>query len=84
MGGDEFAVILENEDYMNRDALLEQFDTTAETINASAAEPWEQVNLSKGFAVFDTSEDDAVTDVMKRADHLMYENKRERKNQRKQ
>lgn len=79
MGGDEFAVILENEDYMNRDALLEQFDMTAEKINEAAAEPWEQANLSKGVAVFEPSEDSAVTDVMKRADQLMYENKRERK-----
>jgi len=82
MGGDEFAVILENEDYMNRDALLEQFDMTAEKINEAAAEPWEQANLSKGVAVFEPSEDSAVTDVMKRADQLMYENKRERKKQR--
>lgn len=82
MGGDEFAVILENEDYMNRDALLEQFDMTAEKINEAAAEPWKQANLSKGVAVFEPSEDSAVTDVMKRADQLMYENKRERKKQR--
>ncbi len=84
MGGDEFAVILENEDYMDRDALLEQFDKTAETVNEAAAEPWEEVHISKGFAVFAPSEDSAVTDVMQRADKLMYENKRERKKQRKQ
>ena len=84
MGGDEFAVILENEDYMDRDALLEQFDKTAETVNEAAAEPWEEVHISKGFAVFAPSEDSAVADVMQRADQLMYENKRERKKQRKQ
>lgn len=84
MGGDEFAVILENEDYMDRDALLEQFDKTAETVNEAAAEPWEEVHISKGFAIFAPSEDSAVTDVMQRADQLMYENKRERKKQRKQ
>lgn len=84
MGGDEFAVILMNEDYLNRDALLEQFDITAEKNNAAAAAPWEEVHLSKGFAVFNPSEDSAVTDVMQRADQLMYENKRERKMQRKQ
>ena len=84
MGGDEFAVILKHEDYLNRDALLEAFDAAAEKINAAAAEPWEQVHLSKGFAVFDPSEDSAAADVMQRADQLMYENKRERKKQRKQ
>ena len=84
MGGDEFSVIVKNEDYLNLDALLEQFDAAAAQINASGAEPWEQVHLSKGFAVFSPREDSAVTDVMRRADQLMYENKRERKKQRKQ
>ena len=79
IGGDEFAVILKNEDYHNMDQLLIQFDTAAEMANASASDPWEEVHLSKGFAVFDPSEDDSVADVMKRADHLMYKNKRERK-----
>ena len=82
MGGDEFAVILKNEDYLNREALLKEFDEAAEKINAAAAEPWEQIHLSKGFAVFDPSKDSTVTDVMQRADQLMYENKRERKIQR--
>ena len=84
MGGDKFAVILENEDYLNRDSLFEQFDNIAKKNNEAAAEPWEQVHLSKGFAVFDPSEDSSVTDVIQRADQLMYEDKRQRKKQRKQ
>lgn len=84
MGGDEFAVVLQNEDYLQRDALLEEFDAAAEKINAAAAEPWEQVQLSKGFAVFNPQEDSAAADVMQRADRMMYENKRARKKQRKQ
>ena len=78
-GGDEFAVILRNDDYHNMASLLEQFDTDAGEINAAAAKPWEQVHISKGFAVFDPSEDSSVTGVMKRADQLMYQNKRNRK-----
>lgn len=81
MGGDEFAVILENEDYLNHGALLKQFDTSVEEANIAVAEPWEQVYPSKGFAVFASLEDSTVADVMKRADQLMYENKRERKKQ---
>ena len=84
MGGDEFAVVLQHEDYQSFDALLEQFDTTTAEINADAAEPWEQVRLSKGFAVYDPSGDDTVEDVMHRADQLMYEDKRDRKNRQKQ
>ncbi len=79
VGGDEFIVILRNEDYHNMEMLLEQFDKTACEINASANKPWEQVCISKGFAAFDPSEDSTVIEVMQRADKLMYENKRERK-----
>ena len=79
IGGDEFAVILQNADYCNMESLIEKFDATANTINASTAEPWKQVWISKGFTVFQPSEDSAVIDVMHRADSLMYENKRDRK-----
>ena len=79
IGGDEFAVIIRNADYSNMESLTEQFDQTANAINASAAEPWEQVWVSKGFAVFDPSGDSTTTDVLQRADKLMYENKRHRK-----
>ena len=79
-GGDEFAVILRNDDYHNMDTLSKQFDIAAETTNASAAvEPWEYVCVSKGFAVYDPDKDNTVTQVLQRADKLMYENKRERK-----
>ena len=74
---------MKNEDYHDLAELVEEFDAVAEEINADA-EPWEQVQLSKGFAVFDPSEDSNVTDVMQRADKLMYENKRDRKNRQKQ
>ena len=78
-GGDEFAVILKKEDYLNREALGTQFDIVSETTNASAAEPWEYVCVSKGFAVFDPATDSTVIQVLQRADKLMYEDKRERK-----
>lgn len=82
-GGDEFVVILRNEDHENMKQLLEQFDSSAEEINASAAKPWEQVMISKGFVEYDPLKDSTATDVMNRADTLMYENKRERKKHRK-
>ncbi len=79
IGGDEFAVILKNEDYSNIGSLLEQFDNITEEINSSADEPWKQVWISKGFAVFDPSGDRSVSGALQRADQLMYDNKRERK-----
>ncbi len=79
IGGDEFAVIVQNADYSNMESLVEQFDQTTDAINASPCEPWEKVRISKGFAVFSPSEDGTASSVMQRADKLMYENKRERK-----
>lgn len=79
IGGDEFAVILRNEDYSNMDTLMELFDKRTEDTNANAKEPWEEIWISKGFSVFDKNTDKASEAVMKRADQLMYENKRERK-----
>ena len=79
MGGDEFAVILKKDDYQNLEALEELFDKVVEKVNGSAREPWEYVSISKGFAVFNAAKDRTVTEVLQRADKLMYENKRERK-----
>ncbi len=79
IGGDEFAVIIQHADYTNMASLVEHFDQTVDAINASADAPWEQVWISKGFAVFHPSEDSTAISVMQRADKLMYENKRERK-----
>ncbi|WP_027205429.1 diguanylate cyclase domain-containing protein [Butyrivibrio fibrisolvens] len=83
MGGDEFNVILRKEDLSNMQVLLEQFDDKVKTINEEANKPWEQVWISKGFAVYDKTRDKTTIDVMKRADDLMYENKRMRKAARK-
>ena len=78
-GGDEFAVILTGEDYSNMVSLAEEFDKTADEINASVEEPWEKVFVSKGIAAFDPSEDHTVFEVIQRADKLMYGNKWDRK-----
>ena len=79
VGGDEFFIILKNEDFHNLNFLLERFEVVVKEINASADAPWEQVYVSKGFAVYDPAEDNLVQKIMQRADKLMYEDKRERK-----
>jgi diguanylate cyclase (GGDEF)-like protein len=79
IGGDEFAVILRDEDCSEIGSLVERFDKTADEINASAGESWEQVLISKGFAVFDPAGDHKVYEVIQRADKLMYGNKWDRK-----
>jgi diguanylate cyclase (GGDEF)-like protein len=79
IGGDEFSVILQNDDYLNQEALAEQFSNAMTEINGSAMNQWEQVHVSMGIAVYDPQRDDAVYDVVRRADQIMYENKRIRK-----
>ena len=79
IGGDEFAVVLENEDYKNRKELTELFDKKAEEIRASTENKWEQVSVALGMAEYDPQSDTSVDDVIHRADKTMYENKRTRK-----
>ena len=79
VGGDEFFIILKHEDFHNFKFLVERFDIVVDEINASTEEPWEQVWLSKGFAIYDPAQDNLVQKIMQRADKLMYEDKRERK-----
>lgn len=79
IGGDEFSVILRKEDYANRDSLIKQFEEVCEKINASTDNKWEQVRISMGFAEYEPSSDSDVSDIVRRADKMMYENKRMRK-----
>jgi len=79
IGGDEFAVILENDDFRNREKLFAQFRKERAEIRAAAEHEWEQANISMGAAVYDPETDPAVIDVARRADKAMYENKRLRK-----
>jgi len=81
IGGDEFAVILQNEDYLNRDELLRRFRRATEEMNRSAREEWEKVSVTYGLAVYKPKQDMAVIDVARRADQIMYDNKRLRKEQ---
>ncbi len=79
IGGDEFCVILQNEDLENRDVLSQQFFDAMAEISASAENEWEEVHVAMGISVYGGQDDCYVSDVVRRADELMYENKRMRK-----
>ncbi len=79
IGGDEFAVILQNDDYRNREALIREFERTRAEITASTQNKWEQVHVAMGIAVFDPKIDHSVLEAVQRADKVMYTNKRARK-----
>lgn len=80
IGGDEFTVILQNQDYHNRTKLLQQFDKMSIETQTDAEDPWKPVNAARGLAVYDPSIDENINDVIRRADKLMYEDKWIKKN----
>ena len=76
-GGDEFAVILEGNDYNKSAELMQQFYNTIEL-----AQEIEDVNsgracMAGGLAIYDNKIDFSVQDVIKRADEVMYTKKNE-------
>lgn len=79
IGGDEFAVVLQNEDYQNRDELVEKFKALQMEMCSSAENQWEEPRVAMGIAAFDPEIDTTVDDTMRRADRFMYEDKRVRK-----
>lgn len=79
IGGDEFATILQNTEYDRKDELIETFDNRCFDLRAMANEPWEKIDVARGIAVFDPDKNETVDDVVRRADRMMYKNKRETK-----
>ena len=75
VGGDEFAVGLRNDDFQNREELVNAFMQEQEAICESAENTWDQVHVALGVAVYDPNLDNAVIETAHRADKIMYENK---------
>ena len=80
IGGDEFAIILMNSDFTNRDELVAQLDKKQEERNSVVKSIWERVHIAHGIAVYDHELDDELGDTARRADKFMYDNKRKMKN----
>ncbi|MBQ7444896.1 MAG: transporter substrate-binding domain-containing protein [Clostridia bacterium] len=76
IGGDEFAVILENDDFKKRDEIVQKFEERQHETCASEENPWDQVQVAMGLAVYDPNHDRTVNETARRADKIMYENKR--------
>jgi len=71
IGGDEFAVILQDRDYESRDELIRQLGETLDQRKHLGIRP-----LAFGISEFDPEQDIRLQDVFERADKLMYEDKR--------
>lgn len=70
IGGDEFVVILEGDDYENRTYLHTTFDQDVEENQRRGL-----VVVSCGMDIYDSQEDSEFNDVFKRADKNMYKRK---------
>ena len=78
IGGDEFVVILKDSDFYNRNILLQKFELEVEELQ-KCEEPWKKVSAAVGVAVYEPTTDAGYEDVFKRADKLMYKNKKKMK-----
>ena len=76
IGGDEFAIILLNQEFRNREALLSRFEKEMYRKSVTEADPWGQTRVSTGIAVYDRGMDYSVSETVARADKIMYANKR--------
>jgi diguanylate cyclase (GGDEF)-like protein len=77
VGGDEFVVILENDDFEERDTLIQSIkDIFTQNAGDTSLQPWERVTAAVGCAVCDHETDENVERVLQRADTAMYENKK--------
>jgi diguanylate cyclase (GGDEF)-like protein len=74
IGGDEFLVVLQNKDLENRDELFGLLDYRCQ--NTFIADTQNPIRIAIGFSRFEQGKDLQFSDVFKRADNAMYENKR--------
>ena len=80
IGGDEFVVVLENNDFAKVEELIVQFKDKLKEIGSDTSKlPYERISASIGYAVFDREADADADDVLRRADKEMYEDKKRMK-----
>lgn len=75
IGGDEFAVVLEREDFQAREELMRELGEAMEELNRDDIPVYKRVSFAFGMADFDRNLDADYAGVFKRADAKMYENK---------
>lgn len=80
IGGDEFAVILKNNDYDKIESLIDEFNEKLAAQDKEDLQPWENVKGAIGYALYDPEKDQSVDDVFRRADQDMYQKKKAMKN----
>lgn len=81
IGGDEFVAILKNEDYLNRNSLIDAFRDEMEKIVGQDIPVVERVSIASGMAVLVGTTPEALNETFRIADERMYMNKAQMKKQ---
>lgn len=76
VGGDEFVIVIENEDYEKRHELLRELKTHCHKRNYNLPRPWEQLAFATGMSDYEPTKDTSFQQVFLRADAAMYRNKK--------
>lgn len=85
VGGDEFVIILRAADYDRYEELQARFEEEIEALRQEPdLEPWERISAAVGAAFYDETADDGMASVFRRADHVMYDRKKEMKAERRE
>jgi len=80
IGGDEFALLLQGEEYEHATLRLNDFrEKVSEQIKNSAIEPWERISVACGIAYYNPQNHEDALDVFKEADKVMYQEKKRMK-----
>ena len=74
IGGDEFVVILENEEVDSAKRSLHELSEHIKEFNRNVSSD-KKVSIAWGLAIYDRDNDQSYRDVFQRADQAMYENK---------
>lgn len=75
IGGDEFLVVVQNDDFDNQDTIWRQLVPYLHRRNDST-EPWLELSFSAGRAQYEPGVDQSCKEVFRRADAAMYKVKR--------
>jgi len=79
MGGDEFFVSINGEDYEKRYEISEFMGNCMLKLAETEKDPVKRISIAFGVAEYDSDIDQSIDDTIKRADDMMYENKRKYK-----
>lgn len=75
IGGDEFMVIVERDDFEAREKLLAEMKEEMNRLKNADVPLYEKISIASGMAVYNSEEHFHIQEVFNKADAAMYENK---------